>query len=288
MPPDVEERVRTLLAKLRMTAAIAALDDLLPADKAARTATLDLMERVLRVEVDRRRESRIARRIEASKLPDRPTLETFDFDFQPGLDKRLVLDLATLAWVDRREDLLLVGQSGVGKSHIAKAFCLIACSQERRVVYTTCANMMVDLNASLADGTLARRLKRYAYTELLLIDDLGYDPLEQEQAREAQLLYKVLEARHGKLSTIVTSNLDIEAWAEYLGNQHLTVALLDRLLYHATTISIAGPSYRLAQHEKRQRARDGRDGEKKPATKTTAAPPASSKPTKKRGTPKKK
>lgn len=285
MLPDVEERVRTLLAKLRMTAAIAALDDLLPADKVARTATLDLMERVLRVEVDRRRESRIARRIEASKLPDRPALETFDFEFQPGLDKRLVLDLATLAWVDRHEDLLLVGQSGVGKSHIAKALCLIACSQERRVIYTTCANMMVDLNASLADGTLARRLKRYAYTELLLIDDLGYDPLEQEQAREAQLLYKVLEARHGKLSTIVTSNLDIEAWAEYLGNQHLTVALLDRLLYHATTISITGPSYRLAQHEKRQRAHSaGRDGEKKAATAVTPPSPTA---TKKR-TPKKK
>lgn len=294
MPADVEERVRALLEKLRMTAAIAALGESLPADKSARTTTLEGIERVLRVEVDRRREKRITRRIEASKLPDRPTLETFDFDFQPTLDKSLVLDLATLAWVDRREDLLLVGQSGVGKSHIAKALCLIACSQERRVVYTTCANMMVDLNASLADGTIARRLKRYAYPQLLLIDDLGYDPLEQEQAREAQLLYKVLEARHGKLSTIVTSNLDIEAWAEYLGNQHLTVALLDRLLYHATTISIAGPSYRLAQHAKRQRAHAGRDDRTSSASTTPTSPkptspkPTSSKPTKKRPASKKK
>src|SRR5690606_16104066 len=109
--------------------------ELLPADKALRTTSLEVIERILRAEVDRRREKRILRRIEASKLPDRPTLEAFDFDFQPGLDKALVLDLATLAWVDRHEDLLLVGQSGVGKSHIAKALCLIACSQERRVLY---------------------------------------------------------------------------------------------------------------------------------------------------------
>jgi DNA replication protein DnaC len=274
MPSDVDERVRGLLEKLRMTAALAALAELLPADKALRTSNLEAIERVLRVEVDRRREKRIIRRIEASKLPDRPTLETFDFDFQPSLDKPLVLDLATLAWIDRNEDLLLVGQSGVGKSHIAKALCLIACSQERRVLYTTCANMMVDLNSSLADGTLARRLKRYTYPQLLLIDDLGYDPLEQEQAREAQLLYKVLEARHGKLSTIVTSNLDVPAWAEYLGNQHLTVALLDRLLYHATTISITGPSYRLAQHDKRQRARTSRPSGDAAASATKPVPPS--------------
>jgi DNA replication protein DnaC len=87
-----------------------------------------------------------------------------------------------------------------------------------------------------------------------MIDDLGYDTIEQEHARDAQLLYKVLEARHGKRSTIVTSNLSADKWAEYLGNQYLTVALLDRLLYHATAIVIEGPSYRLAHHRERQQA----------------------------------
>jgi DNA replication protein DnaC len=255
MSQDTADRVHELLAALGMRDALDALDAVLPAEPALRVAVLRALERLLRAELDRRRERRIARRIADAKLPQHPTLEAFDFAFQPSLDKNLILELATLAWVDRREDLLLIGQSGVGKSHLAKALCLIACTQERRVLYTTCADLMADLNASLADHTLTHRLKRYTRPTLLLIDDLGYDPIEQQTAREAQLLYKVLDARHGNCSTIVTSNLPVEAWDDYLGDQYLTVALLDRLLFHATTITIEGPSWRLAQHEKRQKDR---------------------------------
>lgn len=252
---DVESRVRALLSLLKMRDADAALAALLPVDPAKRVIVLEGLERVLRAEVDRRLERRITRRIEQSKLPDRPTLETFDFAFQPTLDKELVLDLAVLAWVERREDLVLVGNAGVGKSHLAKALCLLACRDDQRVLYTTCANMMLDLHASMADGSLRQRLKHYTAPQLLLIDDLGYDPLEQENAREAQLLHKVLEARHGRSSTIVTSNLNVDAWAEYLGHAHLTVALLDKLLYRAVAIKIDGPSYRLAEHKRRARER---------------------------------
>lgn len=258
MKGDVEERVQELLKTLDMYRALAALSDSLPAESAKRVAALKGIERVLRAEVDDRRERRIQRRIKESKLPDKPTLQAFDFDFQPNLDRDLVLELATIAWVDRKEDLVLVGDSGTGKSHIAKALCLIACSQERRTRYTTCADMMAELYAALADGSLPRVIKRYTRPTLLLIDDLGYDPIEQDHAREAQLLYKVLEVRHQKRSTIITSNLDAKAWAEYLGDHYLTVALLDRLLYHATSISIKGPSWRLSQHEKMQKERSER------------------------------
>lgn len=252
---DAEARVRELFEALRMKKALETLSTVLPTDKAGRTQILESIERILRGEIDDRRERRIARRFEASHLPDRPTLESFDFAFQPKLDKALVLDLAQLAWVDRQEDLVLVGDPGVGKSHIAKALCVAACGQERRALYTTCADMMLDLHAALADGSLRRRLKRYVSPALLLIDDLGYDPIEQDHAREAQLLHKVLEARHGKASTIVTSNLAVESWAEYLGHPQLTVALLDKLLFRAVAIRIDGPSYRLDQHKKRQSAR---------------------------------
>ncbi len=253
---DIEERVRELLEQLRMPSALEALPESLPADAPKRIAALKCMEKMLGLEAKHRRERRIARRISESKLPEYPTLASFDFDFQPTLDRDLIMELATLAWVDRIEDLVIIGQSGTGKSHIAKALCMIGCSQERRVRYTSCADMLADLFAALADGSsLNRVLARYTRPSILLIDDLGYDPIEQEQAREAQLLYKVLEARHGKTSTIITSNLSADDWAEYLGNHYLTAALLDRLLYRATAINIDGPSFRLEVHKKRQAAR---------------------------------
>lgn len=255
MPIDVETRVRALLHALGMVRASELLDERLPDDPTERNRVLRVLEGLLASEQAWRVERRIERRVKAARFPDMPTLESFDFDFQTGIDRELVMDLATLAWVDRKEDLLLIGQSGTGKSHLAKALCLIGCKQQRRVLYTSCAEMMASLFASLADNTLRQVIKRYTRVELLLVDDLGYDPIEQEDAREAQLLYKVLEARHQKASTIVTSNLPADEWPDYLGNHYLTVALLDRLLFHGTAITIDGPSYRLAQHHKRQLAR---------------------------------
>ena len=253
MPDDLIARVETLMRSLGLHRAADRLADTLPTDARRRAIALEAFEAVLQDQLNQKVERRVERRIEEARFPDLPTLETFDFDFQPDLDRTLVLDLAKLAWVERKEDLVFIGKTGTGKSHIAKAFCLLGCRTARwRVRYTTCANMLADLFASLADGTLAEALKQYTRPQLLLIDDLGYDPLEQEQAREAQLLYKVLEARHEKFSTIITSNLSADEWADYLGNHYLTAALLDRVLYHGTVITIDGPSYRLEQHKKRQ------------------------------------
>lgn len=260
MSLDLDSRVRQLLADVGLRHAPTAFVDHLPTEPAARVIALKAMAAILAEERAKQIERRIERRIDQSKLPELLGLEAYDFDFQTGVDRDLILDIATLAWVDRNEDLLFVGSSGVGKSHLAKALCLIGCRQQRRVLYTTCADMLCKLHAALADNTLSDKLKPYVRATLLCIDDLGYDPIEQEQAREAQLLYKVLEARHGKRSTIITSNLvEAEEWSTYLGDHYLTVALLDRLLYNGTVVRIDGPSWRMAQHRKRAAERDQGD-----------------------------
>lgn len=258
MNDDLETQVRQLLTDVGLKHVAEPFAAHLPDDPAERVRVLRTLSAILAEELVRQIEGRIKRRIKESKLPELPTLEGFDFDFQTGVDRALILDLATLGWVDRTEDLLFVGDSGTGKSHLAKALCLVACGQQRRVLYTTCADMLCKLHAALADGTLADKLKPYIRASILCIDDLGYDPIEQEQAREAQLLYKVLEARHGKHSTIITSNLvEAEEWSTYLGDHYLTVALLDRLLYRGTVVRIQGPSWRMAQHHKRNAERAG-------------------------------
>lgn len=190
-PPRPDDGVRQIPLKTRLqndvlkmpvaVAAIATLRD----DPARRVETLEGIEHLLRAEIGDRWERRI-RRIEAARFADKPALESFDFAFQTGIDRASVMDMATLNWVDRHEDLVLIGQG----RHIAKAVAMIGCGQERSVRYTTCANMLAALHASPADGTL-----RTIHPELLVVDDLGYDPIEQEHAREAQLGWQGLHDR---------------------------------------------------------------------------------------------
>lgn len=195
-------------------------------------------------------ERRIERRIKESRLPERKLLADFDFSFQTGLDKAQIMELASLSFVDRKQGVILAGASGTGKSYIAKAFLLIACQMDYRCRYTTAADMLKNLQSGLADDTLDSKLKTYTAPQLLLIDEVGFDRLEQESARNASLFFKVIDGRYCKSSTIVTTNIDFKALGDYLGDPVVTTAIVDRLVHHSVIISIDGPSYRA--HESRK------------------------------------
>ena len=141
-------------------------------------------------------ERRIERRIRESKLPDRKLLADFDFTFQTGLDKAQVMEIAKLDFVERKQGLVIAGNSGTGKSHIAKALLLLGCARLYRCRYTTAADMLTELMASRADNTLPMKLKTYTSPDLLLIDEIGFDRLEQEEARNASLFFKVIDGRY--------------------------------------------------------------------------------------------
>jgi DNA replication protein DnaC len=253
-PAVLVERLARHLAYLGLTHTIASLDELLAWASRERPGYTALLEHVLGAEVDHKSAARIERRIHTSGLVERKTLEAFDWDFQPTLDKALVLELARLDLVRRRDDLVITGKSGTGKSHILKALGLRACVQGISLRYARCADLLADLHAGLADNTYPLRLKAWARPELLIIDDVGLGQVRQrdDEPTAAHTLFNLIDRRHGKLSTAVTSNVDLREWGRYLGDATVAAAILDRLAMHAIRIDIDGPSYR--QHVAIERA----------------------------------
>lgn len=217
-----------------------------------------LLARVLGEEAAKKLEQRIERRIRQSGLAERKTLEAFDWLFQPSLDKGLVLELARLDFVRRKDDLIITGKAGTGKSHILKAIALCACQQQMRVRYARCVDLLDDLYAGLADGSYPARLRGWASVDLLVIDDVGLGQVKkrENEPTAAHTLYDLIDRRHTKTSTALTSNIDLSSWGRYLGDAHLAVAVLDRLAMRAVRIDIDGPSYR--QHVAQERAKKQR------------------------------
>ena len=244
------DRIRSHLSTLRLTRMDKELDKQLAAAVKEKLPPSVFLERILALEANDLLQRRIERRIVESKLPQRKLLADFDFDFQTGVDKAQIMELSTLSFVGRNQGLILAGSSGTGKSHIAKALLLIGCQKCFRCRYTTAAAMLSDLLAGLADETLERKLKNYLSPQLLLIDELGFDRLEQESARNASLFFKVIDGRYCKTSTIITSNIDFKDLGDYLGDPVVTTAIVDRMVHHSVIISIDGPSYRMHESTK--------------------------------------
>jgi DNA replication protein DnaC len=251
----VRERLRGHLVRLGLKDLDARLDAYLDTAAKRRPSYLQLFEQVLGDAAGRLRERRIERRIVGCGVRVRKTLAAFDWDFQPKLDRALVENLATLRFVERGEDIILTGKSGTGKSHVLQALVLTACEQELQVRYTRCADLLDDLHAGLADGTYERRLKRWCRPVLLVIDDVGLGQVKKREGEPtaAHTLYNLLDRRHARVSTAVTSNIKLSAWGKYLGDATLAAAILDRLVMNATRIDIDGPSYR--QHVARRRSK---------------------------------
>jgi len=222
------DKIRAHLKTLKLTRMDKELDAQLSLAVKEKLPPSLFLERMLALEAADLIQRRMERRIVESKLPQRKLLADFDFSFQTGVDKAQIMELATLSFVNRKQGLILAGSSGTGKSHIAKALMLIGCQKCYRCRYTTAAGMLTDLMAGLADQTLERKLKPYLSAEVLLIDELGFDRLEQESARNASLFFKVIDGRYCKASTIVTTNVDFKDLGDYLGDPVVTTVRASR------------------------------------------------------------
>ena len=189
------------------------------------------------------------RRIRQAKFPVVKSLDSFDFLAIPSLNKTLVLELARCEYLARMENLLLLGNSGTGKTHIALALGLAACQRGHRVRFTTASALVSELIEARDEKHLQRFQKLLASYELLIVNELGFVPLSKTGA---ELLFENLSQRYERASTLVTSNLPFEEWTEVLGSERLTGALLDRLTHHVHILEMNGDSYRLKQSRRKR------------------------------------
>jgi DNA replication protein DnaC len=222
------------------------LDDALARAEHEGMSHLQFVHALITDQAAGRRQRGIERRIREARFRDSGTLESFDWKFnQEAIDRARIEDLASGQFVHRGENLVKVGQSGVGKSHLIQGIGRRCCELGYRVRYTTSADLVKDLARSRADDTLTKRLRYYGRVELLIIDEFGFEKLERTDCPQAaNLLYKVIEARYPGKSTALVTNVDFESWSDYLGDPPLAMAFLDRVVDGAIILKIEGESYR--------------------------------------------
>lgn len=198
------------------------------------------------IERDRRK---VERRIKAARFPVVKSLDSFDFSAIPKLNKMQVLELARCEWIERRENVIALGPSGTGKTHVALGLGLAACQKGLSVGFTTAAALVSEMMEARDERRLLRFQKQMAAYQLLIIDELGFVPLSKTGA---ELLFELISQRYERGATLITSNLPFDEWTEILGSERLTGALLDRITHHVNILEMNGDSYRLAQSRARK------------------------------------
>lgn len=235
------DEIVTLLKKLRLSGVLQTLELRCRQAVEDNVPHREFLFRVLSDELDRRESKQLDQRVRRAAFEHATTIEDFDFAFNPKVPKAKVIDLATCTFVERRQNALLIGQTGVGKSHLAQAIGHRACRAGHTVLYVAANDLFKQLRAGKADGSHDRRLARLTAPDLLVIDDLGLRPLVGDEALD---LYEIIRTRYQRGSLLITSNRDEEEIARLFGEPLLASAAMDRLLHDAQVVIMEGDSFR--------------------------------------------
>jgi len=233
--------LKHILKQFRLSGILITLTDRISCAKATKLAYMEFLELVLSDELSRRRHNSLTRRMKAASVNAEQTLERFDWDSGVSIDREMLKDLFSLEFIDRHENVILCGPVGVGKTFLANALAHSACRRGKKVIMARAKKIFKSLLQSRADNSFEKELVRFIGPDLLVIDDLGLQKLSPQEAND---FYEIVVERHGRASTIITSNRHVEEWEALFDDPILANSALDRIAHNAYQLIIEGESYR--------------------------------------------
>lgn len=205
----------------------------------------DTLVKLTDYEIDMKEINMVRAMVKVGAFPHQKEIKDFNFDFQPSINRQQILDFTSLRFIEQKENIVFLGPSGVGKTHLATSIGIAAAKKRTSTYFIKCNDLIMNLKRAKLENRLDTRLKHYAKYKLLIIDEIGYLPID---ADDAKLFFQLVDMRYEKKSTILTTNANFKTWGEIFQDPKIANAILDRVLHHATVVNIIGDSYRLKDH----------------------------------------
>jgi DNA replication protein DnaC len=242
----IMERLRENLESLKMKNTLDILDNYLERAVSDKLNIVDVLDHIFREEAKSKRQRAYEKQVQMSGFPIKKTLDDFDFSFQPSIDKRQIEELATMRFLENAENVVFLGPPGVGKTHLASALGIEAARNRYSIYYINCHQLIEQLKKAHFENRLPDRLKVLGKYKMLIIDEIGYLPMD---IQGANLFFQLIARRYEKASTVFTSNKTFSQWNEVFADVTIASAILDRILHHCTVVNIKGESYRLKERK---------------------------------------